>query len=539
MASRAPKKKTKKQIAQEEREAKLRNPLTGQAPNSFTKVTNAEVPAAPGADPVAPMGEYDKTVAARHQRRAAQYANERTGRKITDVPGYGTVDLDAVGWSNTPLNPEGKAGRPILHPDFARSLLGPSTPDIPAGPAINEPHEASKHTPLLPRAEDLPGTSYRKGTEVMRRYGVTRESATRSIVDSIERSNMRTILAGADQPYSRGFYGGDTDPERLLQEGTKRVMDDTDLPHDDARAVVVTAVAKTSPQTKVKQTTKDGRTIFHNHEAAMTSVEHALAGQPAETVQLPEGIMSYRSNMEKAVASTYSLMSPEASMRDQFTPTKNATKTAAFAGAQMDSTGPDSFRVSDVHSTGSIAPHLSSQKGFMFSVRDRDGNMTEINHKWHPEDIGKDGLPKPAIAAKRLRDVGHEGGSYVPLMKTSNGKAKQVKGASQVEEMLAKGGYAAHALADLAGRQAAVRLGWSPSVNHAQASHLVQEEDWGERMVQRPDMTEYTMDTVYPGYRKRMGFPETGTTGEEDVLGGLWDQAQASRTSAFREGSGR
>ena len=514
------------------------NPLTGTSePNTYTNVTNRTLSDPVDVDPLN-LSKYQVRRRAQAQKEAEAYDNAREGRKLPDVPGYGSVDMDEVGWDRSlGLTEEG-----------SRFLFGPKKPDtVQDGPAINEPHEAESHTPVIRRAEDLTGAEYQKGVDTLALAGTSPARFTRSIRDSIERANMRATLAGTTKMAGEGFYGGDTMPNRQVGEAASYVLDHPlgrGLNIRDARAAAVLATSITSPNAKTEMNVSGGGKRYPNHEGAMVAIQAGLEGEtPA-----PTGIPSvYDSNIRKA-ADRVSTITRSGGQMYEFL---NRAKTKAFAGAHLDASSPDSFRVSDVHSTRTGAPQASFGKASKFVVVNPDGepyhpptlkgtpSKNPLTHAFHPDDV-VGGAPKPAVAKKRLTEEGLAGYSYE---QKRDKKGKPDQGMSPVEELLNKD-LPAYAIMDRSGREVAADLGWTPSVDHSQASHQVQEIDWRDQQILRPDSPQ-TMETEYPGWRQKMGFPQPGKgtfdqPGEEDSLADYLEQnGSVSRAVEFAKGASK
>lgn len=512
------------------------NPLTGTSePNTYTQATDRDLPPAVNVRPFALSG-YEERVKSRSRRQYLQYSSSGEGRTLRDVPGWGDVDMDGLGWSNTPAAFDGdgnpKASHPILDPIFFQKVMGPQKPStVTSGPAINEPHEAGPHHPVIRRAEDLTGDEYQKGVDALALGGVTPSDVKTNIRNSIDRANMRSILAGETRMAGEGFYGGDTAPNRMIETATQEVLSHPSGRITDpstARAAAVAAVSATSPKNKVEQVKKDGTVTNPNQIAADAGIQAGLSKVPITNYPSEGGI---RGNMDIAADRVDKIADGTPLHESGF----KGVKTTAFAAAQFQASSPDSYRVSDVHSTRTVVPHTSSAKGSMMLAVDKDGN-TSASHLFLPEDMGEDGLPKPAAARKRLEDHGLEGHTYTPKMTAQKPgqKSKPVKSNSLGEVVLSRGGLPVHAIKDRASREVAADLGWTPSVDHAQAQNALQEIDWRDQQILRSDQP-YDMDTEYPGWRKKMGVPEDGEVNPVTA----WIASQSSRSSSFQEGASR
>lgn len=501
------KKMTKAQQAAAAKAKAELNPITKKPANSYTQAEGVTLDAPKGAREVkAPTDPYVAMTQRRARSRAKDFADSREGRIINDVPGYGSVDLDAPGWNvDHSLNEMGQ--------HFFGFKGNKYTPNVTSGPAVNEPHVPHAQAMVGRRAEDLSGPEHRKGTEVLKAYGVTEQSAAREIKNANDRANMRSVLAGADHVAGSGFYGGPSEPNDVMKTVEQKIVKHPNFKgtDEDAWAITATANALTSPKAPFEQVYKDGRPkAYPNNAAADTAVTHALAGGDPKTVpQAPLGGI-HGNTVKAAEAARDMLRDPgdpkRKTVRDLFTWTKQP-KTGSYVSAHTEASTPDSYRVSDVHSTRSAAPHLSSEKSHKFNVVDAQGNVIlgadgkRISHQFEAEDIGADGLPGKRIANQRLKHYGLAGHRY-EVQRDEDGKP--VKGNSPVEEMLSRAGAPGHAILDRAGRIAAHQMGKTPSIHHAQAQNQVQEVDWREQQVTRPDLP-YNSETEYPGGQAKMG----------------------------------
>lgn len=495
---------TKAERAAAEKAKALRNPITKKAPNTFTQAEGVSLDS-----PVAvrsytpPTDPYVRMTQRRARSRSKEFETERTGRKIEGVPLYGTVDLDEVGW-----RVDGKSMRELM--GFEGNSM---TPSVSSGPAVNEPHVPHTQAMVGRRAEDLSGPEHRKATAELSSRGVTEASAAREIGNSVERANMRSILAGADHIAGSGFYGGPSQPNDVMKTVQQKVTEHPKFKgtEEDAWAITATANALTSPKAPFEQKYKDGRPpTYPNNAAADTAVSHALEqGRPEDVPKAPLG--GIHGNTIKAAANARDMLrdpgDPQRkTVRDIFNWT-DQPKTGAYVSAHTEASTADSYRVSDVHSTRTAAPHLSSEKSHKFTIVDRAGNPIlnrdgdPVTHLFEAEDVGANGLPNARLARQRLRHVGLTDHRYEV---TRDEKGKPVKGNSPVEEMLARAGAPGHAILDRSGRIAAHALGKTPSVNHAQAQNQVQEVDWREQQISRSDLP-YNSETEYPGGQAKMG----------------------------------
>jgi len=500
----------------------MKNPITGGDPNTYTQAEGVSLD-----DPVAvraykpPTDPYIRMTQARARDRSTAYAADRTGRIITEVPGYGSVDLDDVGWTT-----EG-----VLN-DMGKHLMGfrgnAMSPNVTSGAAINEPHIPHEQAMVGRRAEDLSGLEHRKATAELAARGITEAGAARETTNAYERANMRAILAGASHIAGSGFYGGPSEPNDVMKTVQSKIVDHPGFKgtEDDAWAVTAAANALTSPKSKFEQVYADGRPkAYPNNAAADTAVTHALAkGLPSRVPSAPLGGM-HGNTIKAAMAASAMLRDPgdprRRTIRDIFTWT-DAPKTGAYVSAHTKASTPDSYGVSDVHSTRTKAPFLASEKSSRFLVVRKNDGTPEYNskgdrvtHSFEAEDLGSGGQPAIRTANARLRHYGFTNHRYETLI-DANGRP--VKGNSPVEEALAKAGAPGHAILDRAGRLSAHSLGKTPSVNHAQAQNQVQEVDWREQQINRPDLP-YNSETEYPGGQERMGLSNHFSVADSNTWG--------------------
>jgi len=496
----AAKKKTKEQITAEKNEKALLNPITKKPANTYTQALGVDLPNPVKSEmPKRPTDPYVKMTQRRSQKRASEYDAQRTGRKIEDVPVYGTVDMDEVGWK--------------VEGSMMRNLMGfdgnSKTPNVTSGPSINEPHTPNPDVVVGRRAEDLTGLEHRAVTAKLGAYGVTEERAARHIRDASDRANMRSILGGSTSVAGSGFYGGPSKPNTRMKATANMVVSHPLYEGSPEQAWAVTSVANsdTSPRAKFEHTYADGRgTIYPNAAAAETAITHVLDGHdPKYVPKAPHG--GIHGNTIKAAKDTQALVNG-ASVSDLFPWEKNP-KTSAYVSAHISASHPDSYRTNDVLSTTTAMPHLDTRKQHKFNVQDSSGNLVvgadekPIVHQFEAEDIHKSGVPNTRHARSRLKHFGLTG-TYVPAMGSDN---KPAKGSSPSEELLARGGPPAHAVLDRAGRVAAAASGKTPSVNHAQAQNQMQEHDWRDRQILRSDMSN-TFETEHPGGLARMGMSQ-------------------------------
>jgi hypothetical protein len=182
--------KAQEKAAQQERE--LRNPLTGRAPNSYTQVTNRQLPAPSNVREQSPLPAGDT-------RRLRALHREATKP--------GGVSGPTVGYGQT----GGMSDRAHAWVTGAHHMF-PNGGAEAGNPAINEPHEAHPGVTVQRRAEDLSGKEYRKGEQVLRNYGHNPRNPMRSLED-VQRQTLHRVIgehaaAGVEENASQHFYGG-------------------------------------------------------------------------------------------------------------------------------------------------------------------------------------------------------------------------------------------------------------------------------------------------------------------------------------------
>lgn len=351
-------------------------------------------------------------------------------------------------------------------------------------PDINEPHKTADNTVPARRWEDLHPTEQKRALQRVAQFGSSPEKMQADLRDQVLSAHARAGRNAVTTPYSSRFYEGPSLQHEQIEKGADEVMahpafQATGLGRDHARAMVAVANAATSPNTKFQQGER-----FPNHEAAMHSIHHALNGGTPETVGRPEGVGGvYPANLVKASHYATQMLHGRQT-RDltrqtgepAFDP-KNAPKVTDYASAWVDPTGPDSRYVSDVHSTHSLMPHLSTAKSIVHRLP--DGSHVEL----HPFDK----VPKGATPVYRTdKETGE------PTSRLKNGN-------SETENYLSGDKVGLSALHDHIARKVAVDLGLSHSVHNAGATHFLQATDWGEEQILRPDLHDRTERMAYGG----------------------------------------
>lgn len=407
-------------------------------------------------------------------------------------------------------------------------------------PDINVPH--ATHPDVVParRWEDLHPDEQKRALQKVAQYGSSPEKMHADLRDQVLSAHARSGRNSVDTPFSARFYQGPSLQRDKIEEGADEVMAHpaakaAGITREHARAMVAVANAATSPNVKFQQGDR-----FPNHDAAMHSVRHALAGGSPETVGRPANTGGvYPANLEKA-SHLASQMLGGRTVRDLTLPSgkkafdpKEAPKTTDYAGAWIDPTGPDSRYVSDVHSTHSLMPHLSTAKSVTHQLPDG----TRVN--LHPFDK----VPKGAV----------------PLTEVKNGKTKIKTAGSESEQYLASDKVGLSALHDHIARNVAHELGLSHSPHNAGATHYLQASDWGEEQINRPDVHDRTEAVAYgrpdredvPGHDVTYHVPAGGRIvtqpalsgqqfhhNDEDQTWSIGDQKRHEATAAKRRRQG-
>lgn len=347
-------------------------------------------------------------------------------------------------------------------------------------PDINTPHDTAPNTIPARRWEDMHPAEQAKTLERVKQYGSTPAKMESDLTEQVLSAHARAGRNAEATPYSSRFYEGPSGPHAKIEEGADQVVAaHPEIPREHARAMVAVTNSATSPNVKFQQS---GR--FPNHEAAMHSLAHGLTGGDAAGVGRPEGVGGvYPANLEKA-SHFAKQMGNGAEVKDLklqsgrrgFDPT-HAPKTTDYVGAWSEPVGPDSRYVSDVHSTHSLMPHLSTAKSVFHKLA--DGSEVAL----HPHDKVPAGA-KPVMQTK----VNKETGKSKTVLKTAG---------SESEDYLAGDKVGLSALHDHIARKVATNLGLSHSVHNAGATHYTQATDWGEEQILRPDIIERTERTAY------------------------------------------
>lgn len=461
---------TKAQLAAVAKDKELRNPITGEAPNSFTK-TDRELPA-----PVN-VQQYAGDPATRRRLRAAHVEASKPNVE-TDKP---------LGMSD-----EHYAWLMGAHHMFSNVAAERGTP------AINEPHESHPGITVQRRAEDLSGKEYRKGEAILTHYGHDGRNPTRSLRETQSRNLQRVIhehvMSGVDESASQKFYGGAVntelpDPEmdaahaegvhaahqRFMQTVRSTAMHPkfqeatAGLSHRErmsaATNLAAQATADTSPNARWRS---NGR--WPNLEQAEESIH---AGLEDRTPKFVEG---RKANHAKATRRTEEAVASGDYSVHQYGNPRDAPKTIAFRGALVDRDHTDAYKVTDVHEAGALAPGLHPAKAHMYE---------------HPgtEDVPETQRGKKVSIYPDQPKSDAKGLVALTEYSISQGASKPVWGKSRAEQMLKDGSGIIHALNDHATRQVLANHGLSRGVNFSDNVHAAQGAVWGSTQSRRADLS--------------------------------------------------
>lgn len=480
-----------KKAAAKERE--LRNPLTGQAPNSYTQVTNRTLP-----EPVNAVAFKPDAGLQRRTRKAATALLDSGG---VDAPvGY---RMDAI------------------EPKYRTFVTGakhmfPNTAAEKGTPAINEPHEADPGVTVQRRAEDFSGKEYRKGLDVLKQYGHDPKDPLGSLkhvqARALDRTVAEHIASGVNESASQMFYGGT--PTTNLGPGNEAaqaqhdsgvmaahnrfhtsvhslathpdfVADTAHLSHreriDAATRLTAQAAADTSPNTKWRDK-PTSKYPWPNLDQADEVTSAAAENRD------PKFISGRKQNLPKAADRVREAIDTKDYDVHRFGDPVDAAKTVSFKGALVDKDSSDAFKVSDVHEASVEAPWLSTAKSHVHGRFDADGN--KVGHN----------VPVYADTPKADRK------GLVPLTKSTprkNGTMREIPnwGLSRPEAMLEAGRSTVHTLNDRATREVLADRGLSRSVDHADNVHSFQGATWGSQQMRRRDVNVGPADQ-YPVVRQ-------------------------------------
>ena len=402
-------------------------------------------------------------------------------------------------------------------------------------PNINQKHDTPENIVPGRRWEDLHPDEQAKTLERVKQYGTTPEKMESDLTAQVLSAHARSGRNGAATPYSAKFYEGPSSQRDKIEEGADEVMQHpafqaTGMGRDHARAMVAVANAATSPRAKFQS--KDR---FPNHEAAMHAVRSSLNGVSPELAGAtkPQGLAVFKTNIAKATHLTNQMLDGK-KVNDLTLPTNkagvankafdptNAPKTTDYSGAWIEPVSPDSRYVSDVHSTHSLVPHLSTEKSVVHSLP--GGGQVSL----HPHD------KVPRGATPVMEAITDEDGKPMSN-KDGTPRMKKKTASSESEEYLAGNKVGLSALHDHVARKVAVKLGLSHDVNNAGATHYLQASDWGEEQINRPDIEQ----TEKLAYGRDARDPLRVPAGNERVSDGNEPRSNAFHVTPYVEPKNR
>lgn len=492
--------KTKAQEKAEAKEQAQRNPLTGQAPNTFTQVSNRTL--------TPPVAARDIEVDQHREARSQRARREAVRSRSYDAPeGY---RLDAI------------------EPRYRTFVTGaahmfPNTAAERETPAINETHQADPGITVQRRAEDLSGLEYRKGEQALRQYGHLPSNPTKSLREvqaaALDRVTAEHIAAGVHESSSQMFYGGSTTTnlplghdveQKAHEEGVmgaasrfgQSVRDlamhpdfknrTPQLTHRErmhaATNLVAQAAADTSPQNKWRDKNSQNYP-WPNLDQADEVVKAAAEDRSVRHVQgrLANTYKAKNRADEAIDTGNFDVHHYGENTTATGRPTAGPAKTVAFRGALVDKDSPDAYKVSDVHEGSVVAPWLETAKSHKYERLDASGERVG-----HIKEVFPD-TPKSQYA----------GMTKMTKQQVSNQGVREVPewGKSHVENMLAKGHGPVHALNDRATREVLSERGLSRGVNYADNVHSMQAATWGSQQMRRENVNVSPADQ-YPVTRR-------------------------------------
>ena len=452
------------------------NPLTGQAPNSFTKVTNRDLPAPSlRAQMPAAMPEADRSrMAAAHQ----------------EATGPDGVNAGQLGYRR----PEGMSPMQFSQVMGAHRMF-PNEAAKAGTPAINEPHEAHPHVTVQRRAEDLSAPEVAKGVKTLQNYGYGHDpiSELKHVQgQATDRIIGEHAAAGVEESNSQHFYGGapvTSDVGRMqdvhnagitaandrFHEGAHRLLNHPQFQartagmseqerSDHAVGTMAQATADTSPNSKWR-TSQGWPNMEQAEESATAGLEgrRGTAGKP-DAVNGGIKFVTGRVQNHAKAAERVDEMTRTGQGSHAYGDHTTSPKTMAFRGALAQPNSPDAMKVTDVHEAGVVLPGANTSKSRMYS--DPTGQRK-----------GKIGVfpDQPASASEGL----------TPIMKNPK---SQDTGNARAEQMLSDSRSTVHALNDYATRHALAERGLSRGQNYADNVHHQQAATWGSQQVRRPDV---------------------------------------------------
>lgn len=487
----AKKKQTKAQIRAQAKAKELINPITKGQPNSFTQVTNRDLPEPKNVRTT----DRDRGL----QVRTRKAASEHLEGHASDAPmGYRLDGID-------PKYRTFVTGAATMFPNTGKER---------GNPAINEPHEADSGVTVQRRAEDLSGKEVRKGMSTLVQYGHDPKNPMESLREvhrrALDHVTAQHIAAGVNESSSQMFYGGSTTTDiphdlgaqEAHEEGVMAARDrftqgvrnlathpdfkeqTAHLSHRErmhaATNLMAQATADTSPNTKWR----DKPTAVHPWPNMDQAEESATAAVEYRT---PDFISGRIGNVHKASNRVGEAMDSKDYSVHQHGDPVSAPKTVAFRGALIDKDSPDAYKVSDVHEASVVAPWLSTAKAHMGAHYDEHGE--KVGHKVPVyDDTPKDKSRGLTMLTK-------------PQMRGNKSVEVPEWGLSRPEAMLHEGRSTVHALNDRATREVLAERGLSRSAAHADNVHSTQGAAWGMQQLRRPDVNVSPADQ-YPVTRR-------------------------------------
>jgi hypothetical protein len=478
----------------------LSNPLTGQAPNSYTQSTNRELPKDKAAQGYVPYKKANPDTSAKAskfvpdvRKTNAEARSLRALHVAATDPGSPDNSVDAPVGYRMPEIPAGTSREDTAH--YARLhawLQGahhmfPNESADRGEPAINEPHETASGVTAQRRAEDLNSREYAKGKGVLSHFGHGSDPEA-SLRDTTRRSMNRVMSehnrAGVNESTSQLFYGGsnntnipDADLQRhhesVTQEAPNQVVNrtveamyhpkfqetfghlDTGQQFGHARRMLAQAAADTSPNAKWREGDR-----WPNLDQASESVDAALSNRP------PKFITGRTPNEFRAADRVGGMIDNGHTEAQRYDHQPDpAPKTTAFRGALVDRDNADAFNTQDLHDAGASFPGLPTAKSKVGFAGKGHEKVTVYPDQKTPQ-------------------------GFVPRMKKNEitGESKPERGLSRPEKALAAGGSTVHALRDHAGRSVRADMGLSRSVDHADNTHAAQAAIWGSQQQSRADV---------------------------------------------------
>lgn len=206
------------------------------------------------------------------------------------------------------------------------------------------------------RWEELKPQQQARITRAAARFGVTHESAVKSLGAQVDQAAIRESGLGTKH---RSFYAAEGhQPSGEMTPRTRLVTSAKENGVPFEQQAVANAI--TSPKNKFAQIPKSGRfagqRTYPNDMQASAAIQHLKSGQPPETARADTGQGGMHGNSRKA-ATAVQKMQGGASAAEAW---HAGPKTGPYHNSWADPHGPSQFWVSDIHSGGGgIAPHLS------------------------------------------------------------------------------------------------------------------------------------------------------------------------------------